>query len=107
LAYKLKGSDGTDESQARRAQAAAESVIHQGVFGGLAFRLSISIPDGIKAEISKNWRIIDEQPRQFEASEVRYIGMDQIDFHDGDSDNWLVVYGHQIEITPLLPISPS
>jgi len=105
LAKKLNGSDEPSDNQIRQAQAAAESVIHQGVFGGLPFRLNISIPEGVKAEISKSWEIIDAEPHHFEATEVRYIGKDQVDFHDGESDHWLVVYGHTLEIIPLFPPS--
>lgn len=104
LWQKIASNDVDDWQEAHRlAVAAAESIIHQSAFGGLKFRLSVAVPPETNAHISRNWQIIEDKSQAFEASEIRSIDSRGIEFHDIISDNWLVVFGHNVQVNPVLP----
>lgn len=91
----------TDNTPASEAVMLADHVIQASVFGGLGYKLEIAIPESITAQVSRDWIITIPRAHHFVASEVRYIGPDKVDFHNIDSDEWLTVFGHQLDISPL------
>lgn len=108
LFKQLKDPATYSEELRKQAFGAAESLVHGSVFGVLPFRLLVTVPEGVYAHISRNMDILDEHPTQFEANEVRRLDTERIEFHDSqpqtpNSDKWLVVYGHNVQVVPILP----
>lgn len=91
-----------DDELRRKAQEAAQQAIHDSYLGVLPFTFRIELPADNPGILSKNWEIISDGVFSFEASEVRRIDPDQVDFHNIDSDEWLTLKKHRIDkITPV------
>jgi len=95
------------EELKRAAEQAAVSVIHRSMFDSLPYDLLVSLPENIPAHISRNWTILDDKPKTFIATDVRAISPQQVEFHHNPTDNWLIVFGHDINIEPVFPDKPD
>jgi hypothetical protein len=90
---------------------AAATLIHHSLHDNLDIRFLVIIPEGVRAELSENREVSQENVRQFEATEIHFIGYSkdgfQIDFHDAKEDetrnHWLSVYSYDIDVTPIHP----
>jgi hypothetical protein len=103
LAARRKEED--SEELRRMADQAAVSVIHHSMFDSLPYHLLVSLPDDTEAHISRNWTILDDKPKTFIATDVRAISPQQVEFHHNPTDNWLIVFGHNMDIEPVFPDS--
>lgn len=87
----------SDEGLRRKAVEAAQQAIHDSYLGVLPFTFLIELPEDNPGTLSKNWEIITDRIFSFEASEVRRIDPEQVDFHNLDSDEWLSIRKHKID----------
>ena len=87
----------SDAELGRKAEEAAQQAIHDSYLGVLPFTFLIELPEDNPGVLSKNWEIIANKVFSFEASEVRRIDPDQVDFHNLDTDEWLSIRKHKID----------
>ena len=87
-----------------KAEQTAQAAIHDSYLDILPFNFRIELPEDNPGKLSRNWEIISESEFEFEASEVRRLDPEQVDFHNIKTDEWLTLKKHQIDrITALFP----
>jgi hypothetical protein len=87
-----------------KAEEFAQAAIHDSYLDVLPFNFLIKLPRDNPGTRSIGMKILEENVFEFEASEVRRLDTEQVDFHNIRTDEWLTIFKHRIDkITPILP----
>ena len=99
-----KPENSSDAELRLKAEEAAQAAIHDSYLDVLPFNFLINLPQDNPGTRSIGMRILEENVFEFEASEVRRLDPQQVDFHNIRTDEWLTIYKHRVEkITPIFP----